>query len=259
KVRPWLPPRCWRASRTTPGCTRAVRRAASTSMIVLRCFEVSMITPEFVAWPARLVPPPRMVMCAPCRRQAWTAATTSSTSRGRTTPSGTWRKFDASVDQAARAPRSKRTSPLTASRSVASSAAASVTQHGLVHADLAGLRDTSRPQPHPLGRPRQHGGVSHGAAPLVVVEEGEGVGVRPPYLRQPAGPARQGGAAVTRPWGGTPLVQPEVGPVGRAPQRGPQPGAIGQTERRPLAGEHLGGLVGEPRLVAQLHRDAHGG
>ena len=48
----------------------------------LRYFEQSITTATLQHWPARLVPPPRERIGAPCSRQTATVATTSSTSRG---------------------------------------------------------------------------------------------------------------------------------------------------------------------------------
>src|SRR3954454_2435689 len=88
----------------------------------VRYFDVSRMTATFVVSPERLVPPPRFVMGAPCSWHDTTVAMTSSMSSGCTTPSGGRRKFEESVDQTARAPASKRTSPRTFLRSVRSSA-----------------------------------------------------------------------------------------------------------------------------------------
>jgi hypothetical protein len=78
-------------SRVTPGCTRAIRRAASTARIARRWRDVSITTARLVVWPARLVAAPRKVMGAPSRRHVRIAASTSSASSGQTTPSGAWR------------------------------------------------------------------------------------------------------------------------------------------------------------------------
>jgi len=78
-------------SRITPGWTRAVRASGSTSRISRMCLEWSTTTATLQVWPARLVPQPRGRTGAPCSRQAATAATTSSASRGSTTPIGAWR------------------------------------------------------------------------------------------------------------------------------------------------------------------------
>ncbi len=53
--------------------------------------EKSSTTALLQHWPARLVPPPRPRMGAPCSRAMRTAAITSSRSRGMTTPMGTCR------------------------------------------------------------------------------------------------------------------------------------------------------------------------
>src|SRR5437764_467553 len=78
------------------------------STIRFRYFEQSMTSATLQHWPARLVPPPRMVMGAPKRRAAATDSTTSCGVRGTTTPIGTWRSLDRSVEQTARLPSPKR-------------------------------------------------------------------------------------------------------------------------------------------------------
>jgi hypothetical protein len=91
--------RCsFRTSRTIPGSTVAVFCSASMSRTRWQYFDQSMTTAVLAHWPARLVPPPRDSNGTPCRRQTPTAATAASTLRGRTTPIGTCRKFDPSVE-----------------------------------------------------------------------------------------------------------------------------------------------------------------
>ena len=53
--------------------------------------EKSSTTATLQHWPASEVPPPRQSRGAPNSRQTEIAARTSSASRGRTTPMGTWR------------------------------------------------------------------------------------------------------------------------------------------------------------------------
>ena len=73
-----------------PGSTSAV--AASRSIATrVRWREQSITTASLQVWPARLVPPPRMTIAAPCSRHSATAAITASMVRGTTTPIGTWR------------------------------------------------------------------------------------------------------------------------------------------------------------------------
>jgi hypothetical protein len=67
------------------------------SRMRVRYLERWRITAALHACPARLVPPPRLVTGTPKRRQIPIVAMTSSTVRGTTTPTGTCRKFDASV------------------------------------------------------------------------------------------------------------------------------------------------------------------
>jgi hypothetical protein len=56
-----------------------------------RDFEPSITTAVLQVWPARLVPPPRLTIGAPCSRQTATVSTSASTVRGMTTPIGGWR------------------------------------------------------------------------------------------------------------------------------------------------------------------------
>jgi hypothetical protein len=76
-------------------------------------FDVSITTARLIVSPERRVPPPRLTIGAPKSAHARWVATMSSALRGRTTPSGTCRKFDASLAYIARDPASKRTSPST--------------------------------------------------------------------------------------------------------------------------------------------------
>src|SRR5216117_2477747 len=71
------------------GCTRATRRAGSTSKISAMYLEKSSTTATLQHCPAREVPPPRQRMGALNSRASVIAATTSSASRGSTTPIGT--------------------------------------------------------------------------------------------------------------------------------------------------------------------------
>src|SRR4051795_12172561 len=72
---------------------------------------------SLVHWPARLVPPPRETTGSPSSWQTATVRAAASIERGTTTPIGTCRKLEASVEYAARLPSSKRTSPSTRSPS----------------------------------------------------------------------------------------------------------------------------------------------
>ena len=91
----------FRTSSTMPGCTTQVRASASTDSSSVQYLEKSSTTAVLVHWPARLVPPPRDRTGAPNSRATAIAATASSGVRGTTTPIGTWRKLDASVEYAA--------------------------------------------------------------------------------------------------------------------------------------------------------------
>ncbi|MDH6609171.1 hypothetical protein M2164_004806 [Streptomyces sp. SAI-208] len=81
----------WSRSRTSPGCTTAVRLAGSRDSSLFMCRVKSSTTPVPVACPAMEVPPPRATTGTPCERQTSSAAATSSASAGATTPSGTRR------------------------------------------------------------------------------------------------------------------------------------------------------------------------
>ncbi|MGY2701993.1 hypothetical protein ACVW2K_001577 [Nocardioides sp. HB32] len=106
-----------RSSRTIPGSTTQRRFSTSTEINRWQYLEKSRTTASLVHCPARLVPPPRETIGSPSSWQTATASAAASVVRGTTTPYGTWRKFDASVEYAARLPASKRTSPSTRSRS----------------------------------------------------------------------------------------------------------------------------------------------
>src|SRR5438552_4300538 len=112
-------------SRTMPGSTRQVRAALSTESRRLQYLDQSSTTAVFVHCPARLVPPPRERTGAPCSRHTATASAAASTVRGTTTPIGTCRKFEPSVEYAARLPASNLTSPSTRSSMSRSSCAGS--------------------------------------------------------------------------------------------------------------------------------------
>jgi len=66
-----------------------------------------------VSGQSMIVPPPRDRTGALCARHTATASAAASTVRGTTTPIGTCRKFDPSVEYAARLPASNLTSPST--------------------------------------------------------------------------------------------------------------------------------------------------
>src|SRR6266487_5075155 len=108
-------------SRTMPGSTTQVRAPTSTETRRLQYLDQSSTTAVLVHCPARLVPPPRDRTGAPCSRHTATASAAASTVRGTTTPIGTCRKFDPSVEYAARLPASNLTSPSTRSRRSCSS------------------------------------------------------------------------------------------------------------------------------------------
>src|SRR5690625_1002858 len=108
---------CWfRSSSTIPGSTTQVWFSSSTLSRRLQYFVQSSTTAVFVHWPARLVPPPRESTGTWCSRHTAIASAPAATVRGITTAIGTCRKFEASVEYAARLPSSKRTSPSTRSR-----------------------------------------------------------------------------------------------------------------------------------------------
>src|SRR6266545_4640740 len=121
KSRPWAAAARRRSSRTTPGSTVATRASGSSRTIRSRCREQSTTTPGPTAWPPMLVPPPRKVSGTPAWRHTASVASTSPTSRGNTTPSGTWRYSEASLEYSARRPSPKSTSPPTAARSSSAS------------------------------------------------------------------------------------------------------------------------------------------
>ena len=76
---------------STPGWTRAMRFSISTSRMRFMYFVKSSTTATLQLWPARLVPEPRASIGASNDLHTATAARTSSSSRGTTTPMGTCR------------------------------------------------------------------------------------------------------------------------------------------------------------------------
>ena len=71
-----------------PGSTTQVRGASSTDTSRLQYLLQSMTTAWFVAWPARLVPPPRETTGALCWRQTPMTDSAAATERGSTTAIG---------------------------------------------------------------------------------------------------------------------------------------------------------------------------
>src|SRR5689334_1357790 len=114
------------SSSTIPGWITHRRASASTDSTLVQYLDQSSTTAVFVHCPARLVPPPRDSTGTPNSRATATASTAASGVSGSTTPIGTCRKFEASVEYAARVPLSNRTSPSTRR---ASSAASPATSH----------------------------------------------------------------------------------------------------------------------------------
>jgi hypothetical protein len=76
------------SSSTMPGSTTQRRFGASISMIRFRCFDVSMTSASFTAWPDCEVPPPRGSTLRPSSRAIASTAASESTLRGTTTPTG---------------------------------------------------------------------------------------------------------------------------------------------------------------------------
>lgn len=81
-----------------PGSTTHLRASGSTDTSRLQYLEKSSTTAAFVHWPANDVPPPRETTGTRCSGHTRTASAAASAVRGRTTPIGTWRKFEASVE-----------------------------------------------------------------------------------------------------------------------------------------------------------------
>ena len=98
KRRPVGASRSFSTSSTMPGSTTHVREPGSTESRRLQYFDQSSTTAVFVHCPARLVPPPRDSTGTSCSRHTATASAAASGVRGSTTPIGTCRKFDASVE-----------------------------------------------------------------------------------------------------------------------------------------------------------------
>ena len=53
------------------------------------------------------------------------------------------------------------------------------------------------------------------------------------------------------------FVEADVSPIGSPPIRFQQPASIGYARRCAVTAEEIGGCVGEPAVVAELHDDAH--
>src|ERR1700722_5412373 len=127
------------------------------------------------------------------------------------------------------------------------------------------------------GGRRQPGRVAGRRTVLVVVE----VGVHLAVPRYPVRPPAERAVGIARPRVAVALVEPQVLPVGGAPQRrlggpaavrdpralpggGPPrrrrggPAAVRPAQRRVRRREHLAHLVGPPRFVSWLDRDPHG-
>ncbi len=76
---------------TRPGCTRAQEPSGAISRMRFMYRVKSTWMPAPTAPPAKPEPMPRPTRGSPCSAQYWTRRTTSSVSRGETTPSGvTW-------------------------------------------------------------------------------------------------------------------------------------------------------------------------
>src|SRR5215472_1672726 len=130
KLRPVVDSWSLSTSSTMPGSTTQVRAALSTDNSRWQYFDQSSTTAVLVHCPARLVPPPRDRTGAPCSRHTATASAAASTVCGTTTPIGTCRKFDPSVEYAARLPASNLTSPSTRSSRSRSSRSGPMTLSG---------------------------------------------------------------------------------------------------------------------------------
>ncbi len=97
------------------------------------------------------------------------------------------------------------------------------------------------------------------APPGIVVEVDERVLAGVPGVGDPFGPGPQRTVAIVRPRIRPALVQPQVAPVGGAPQRGDRPAqSIGPAQRGAMLGEYGTHLVGPPRVVPRFDRHPHG-
>src|SRR5580658_11321342 len=94
--------------------------------------------------------------------------------------------------------------------------------------------------------------VAGRGAVLVVVEVDVDVTVAGPGGGEPFRPRAQRALAVAGPRGAVALVQPQVPPPGRAPQRGDRgPGAVRPAQRRAGGRQHVPDLVGPPGFVPE--------
>jgi hypothetical protein len=73
------------------GRTVTVRASGSSAVIPWRCREASTTMPAPMAFPAMLVPVPRIVSGTPASAARWTTAASSSTVAGATTANGNTR------------------------------------------------------------------------------------------------------------------------------------------------------------------------
>src|SRR5439155_21099051 len=108
--------------------------------------------------------------------------------------------------------------------------------------DIACTWHAGRMQAGSLAGQGEHVGVAEGARSSVVVEEDVDVFVGRPAFRQTLGPVGRGLAAVAATRGGPSLVEAQVAPRRRAPQRRLAAGAVGQAEGGAVLLEQQAGL-----------------
>ncbi len=94
--------------------------------------------------------------------------------------------------------------------------------------------------------------IAYGTSSAVVVEVDVDVLALVPHLGETSGPICEGLPPIARDRVGTPLVQPQIAPVSRAPQRGLPPRGVTEAEGRLVLRQYVGNLVAVPRIVARL-------
>src|SRR5215212_3657205 len=90
---------------------------------------------------------------------------------------------------------------------------------------------------------------------MIVIEVDEAVLPGRPELGKPARPGGQRDVTVGRPWPGATLMEAEIRPVRRPPDRAEDAAPIGQAQSGAVILEQRPDVVREPALVAELDSD----
>src|SRR6266550_1272969 len=113
------------------------------------------------------------------------------------------------------------------------------------------------PEANPLDLVGEPGGVPWRAAAPVVVEVDEALLVGRPAIGEAVRPGLERRPTVRRPRDRPTLVESQVCPVGRAPQRRPDTSPVGQAYCRTMIDQDSPDLVDEPARMAKLDGDAN--